>query len=412
MARHIRVPIVGRALSPVGSEFVSVEALGGTVLLAATVAGFVWANVAGGSYDDTWARHLTVGWESFGLSQDLRQWVNDGLMTLFFFVVALEIKRELVLGELRDYRTASLPVFAALGGMVVPALLYLAVNAGGSGARGWAIPVATDLAFAAVVLSVLGSRVPSRLKLFLLTLAIVDDIAAILVIALFYSEHLALGWLAAAVGVIGIIVLARRLGLSHPLVYVLPAIALWVCTHESGVHATIAGVVLGVLTPARPVGDRQVIEGILRRLHPWSSLLVIPVFAVANAGVHLETATLERAVTSRITLGVIVGLVVGKPLGIMIAASVSMRLGLGRLPDGLTLRDVFGIGCVAGIGFTVSLFVADLSFGGAMLRDAKVGIVAASVLSGAVGGAWLYKLHSLRPHVREEENAENKRVAR
>ena len=202
MTRQFRVPVVGRALSPVGSEFVNVEALGGTVLLVATLAAFAWANAAGASYADVWAHDLTLGWGRFAISQDLRHWVNDGLMTLFFFVVGLEIKRELVEGELRDRRTASLPVVAALGGMVVPALLYTAVNAGGAGSRGWAIPMATDIAFAVVVLAVLGSRVPNPLRLFLLTLAIVDDIGAILVIALFYSEHIAFGWLLAAAGVI------------------------------------------------------------------------------------------------------------------------------------------------------------------------------------------------------------------
>jgi NhaA family Na+:H+ antiporter len=397
MTRHIRVPVVGRALAPVGSEFVSVEALGGTVLLVATVAGFVWANAAGRSYDDLWARQLTLGWHSFAMSQDLRHWVNDGLMTVFFFVVGLEIKRELVRGELRDRRAATLPVAAAVGGMVVPVLLYLAVNAGDSAGRGWAVPMATDIAFAAVMLSVLGSRVPPRARLFLLTLAIVDDIGAILVIAFFYSKHVDVRWLVGAAAFVVLVVIAQRLGIGHPLLYVVPALALWVCTRESGVHATLAGVVLGILTPARPVGRRDVLDGLLRRLHPWSSLLVIPLFALANAGVHLDGATLARAATSRIAWGVVVGLVVGKPLGIMIATTVSLRFGLGRLPEGLTLRHVFGLGCVAGIGFTVSLFVADLSFQGARLGDAKVGIVAASLLSGLVGAVAFAALRSSPP---------------
>ncbi len=396
MARHFRVPVVGRALSPVRSEFVSVEALGGTVLVAATLAAVAWANAAGGSYDDLWSRQLTVGWGPFSLSEDLHHWINDGLMTIFFFVVGMEIKRELVRGELRDRRAASLPVLAAVGGMIVPALLYAAINAGGEGGRGWAIPMATDIAFAVVLVAVLGSRVPHRLKLFLLALAIVDDIGAILVIALLYSDGLALGWLLGGFVVVLMIVVLQRLGLGQPVVYVIPAVVLWVCTQQSGVHATIAGVALGLLTPARPFGGREVIEGLEHRLHPWSSLLVIPAFAVANAGVRLDPAALERAMTSEITWGVIVGLIVGKPLGIVLATFVGIRLRLGRLPDGLTLRHIFAVGCVAGIGFTVSLFVADLSFHGVLLSDAKVGIVAASLVSGIVGGALVYRTCSRR----------------
>lgn len=395
MARHFRVPVVGRALKPVGSEFVSVEALGGTVLLVATLAAFVWANVASGSYEDLWGRQLTIGLGQFALSEDLRHWVNDGLMTLFFFVVGMEIKGELVRGELRDRRTASLPVIAAVGGMVVPALLFAAVNIGSAGSRGWAIPMATDIAFAVVVLGALGSRVPNPLRLFLLMLAIVDDIGAILVIALFYSEPVALGWLLGALGIVVGIVVAQRLQLANPIVYVFPAIALWVCTYESGIHATIAGVVLGLLTPARPIGGREVIDALQHRLHPWSSLLVVPVFAVANAGVHLEASALQRAMSSGIAWGIMLGLVVGKPLGIVLASVLGVRLRLGRLPDGVSLRHVVGAGCVAGIGFTVSLFVADLSFGGAMLRDAKLGIIAASVVSATIGSAWLYRFRTL-----------------
>ncbi len=397
MARHVRIPVLGRALSPVGSEFVSVEALGGAVLLAATVAAFVWANVASGSYEALWHRHLTVGSGAFTVSEDLRHWVNDGLMTLFFFVVGLEIKREVVCGELRDPRTASLPVLAAFGGMAAPALLYFAVNRGGSGADGWAIPMATDIAFAVVLLTALGSRVPQPLKLFLLTLAIVDDIGAILVIACFYSKDIAPGWLLGAVVVIAVIVTMRRFRLGHPLLYVAPALVLWLCTQQSGVHATIAGVVLGLLTPAHPFGGREVIDGLERRLHPWSSLLVIPVFALANAGVHLDRSALQHAATSRIAWGVVVGLVIGKPLGIVTATVAAARLRLGRLPDGLALRHVVGAGLVAGIGFTVSLFVADLSFQNAALTDAKAGIVAASVTSGAVGAIWLWRIARDRP---------------
>ncbi len=397
MARHVRIPVAGRVFAPVGSEFVSVEALGGALLLVSTVVAFAWVNAAGGSYEDVWGRQLTLGWGPFALSDDIRHWVNDGLMTVFFFVVGLEIKRELVCGELRDRRSASLPVVAAIGGMVVPAVLYAAVNAGGPGSGGWAIPMATDIAFAVVVLAVLGSRISNGLKLFLLSLAIVDDIGAILVIAVFYSDGIAVAWLAGALAVLVVIVLAQRVGLRHPAIYVVPAVVLWVCTHESGVHATIAGVTLGLLTPARPFRGRQIIEPLEHWLHPWSSLLVIPVFAIANAGVRLDLSALDRAASSGISWGIILGLVVGKPLGIMMATGLALRFRFGRLPDGLSLRDVLGVGCVAGIGFTVSLFVADLSFHGAQLSAAKVGIVAASLTSAAVGSAVLVKMRPRTP---------------
>ncbi len=364
MARrtHVRIPVVGRALAPVGSEFVDIEVLGGVVLLAATAAAFVWSNVGGGSYERLWTHNLTVGFRSLATTEDLRHWVNDGLMTVFFFVVGLEIKRELVCGDLRDRRTASLPVLAAFGGMIFPALLFLAVNAGGSGSRGWAIPMATDIAFAVVVLATLGARVPKPLKLFLLTLAIVDDIGAIVVIAAFYSTGVVVGWMCGALVVLGLIVLMQRLRFSSPFAYVLPALVLWVCTLESGIHATIAGVALGLLTPARPFGGRTVIDGLERRLHPWSSLAVIPLFTIANAGVSLDSEAIRSAATNRIAWGVVVGLVVGKPLGIMLLTGLGVRFRIGRLPDGVTFSRMFGAACVAGIGFTVSLFVADLSF--------------------------------------------------
>ena len=395
MARtHVRIPGVGRAVAPVGSDFVPIEVLGGVVLLGATVAAMAWANIAGASYVDVWSYDLTIGWGRFAISEDLLHWVNDGLMTIFFFVVGLEIKRELVRGELRDRRVASLPILAAFGGMVVPALLYLAVNVGGSGGRGWAIPMATDIAFAVVVLAVLGTRVPKPLKLFLLTLAIVDDIGAIVVIAVFYSEGLSFEWVVGALGVIGVILCMQRLHVGHPLLYLAPALALWVCTFESGVHATIAGVVLGLLTPARPFGGRETIEGLERFLHPWSSFLVIPIFALANAGLDLEPAAMKDALTSSVAWGIVLGLVVGKPLGITLATGLGVRLRVGRLPNGLTFRHVIGAGCVAGIGFTVSLFVADLSFDGMLLREAKTGILAASVLSAIVGSAWLFRTRS------------------
>jgi NhaA family Na+:H+ antiporter len=382
--RAKRVPL-GRYLPPLGSAFVSVEVLGGIVLFAATIAALVWANVARVSYADVWSTHLTLGVGDLSITEDLQHWVNDGLMTVFFFVVGLEIKRELVRGELRDPRTASLPAIAAVGGMVVPAVLYLSVNAGGSGGRGWAIPMATDIAFAVAVLAIAGDRVPGNLKLFLLTLAIVDDIGAIVVIALFYSGTIAVGWLLGAVATVLLILGLQRLRVHHTLAYLLPALVLWVCVLESGIHATIAGVVLGLLTPARPLGGRETLEQLESRIHPWSSFLVVPLFALANAGVYLGGNRFEGAVDSRIAWGIVLGLVLGKPLGIVAATTLGRALKLGRLPDGVRLTQILGAGAVAGIGFTVSLFVADLSYDGRALDHAKVAVLVASVVAGAIG---------------------------
>ncbi len=387
--KDLRVGRVGKALPPFGVDFVNVEALSGIVVLLAAVLALVWANVDAASYLSVWHHHLDLSFGPFDLDLSRAHWVTDGLMTLFFFVVGLEIKREVVRGELRDRRTAALPVIAAIGGMVVPAALFLAVNAGEPTAKGWAIPMATDIAFAIGVLAILGSRVPRSLKLFLLTLAIVDDIGAIVVIALFYSNGIAFGWLAAAVGVVASIVLMQRLRVGSPWAYVVPAFALWLFVDQSGVHATIAGVVLGLLTPARPFGGKQVIEGLEHRLHPWSSFAVVPLFALANAGIVIDSDSISRAASSSVALGVVLGLVIGKPVGITLATWIGTRLRIGQLPDGIGWRHVAGAGAVAGIGFTVALFVDDLAFAGPTFDDAVLGILAGSLVSGIIGAVIL-----------------------
>ena len=382
-----RVRRVGKALPPFGDDFVSIEALGGLVLLASAVTALVWANAAIGSYEEFWHHHLSVGLGDASIDLSFQHWVNDGLMAVFFFVVGLEIKREVVRGELRDPRTVSLPIIAAIGGMALPALVYTALNAGGSGGKGWAIPAATDIAFAVGVLALLGRRVPRNLKLFVLTLAIVDDIGAIVVIALFYSEGVELLWLLGGAGLVAVILVLQRVRVGTPLAYVIPALALWVCFYESGVHPTIAGVILGLLTPARPFGGREVIESLEHRVHPWSSFLIVPLFALANAGIVIDGDTVSRAFDSPVTIGIALGLVVGKTLGITLATALGVRLRLGRLPDGVRLPHLVGGAAVAGIGFTVALFVADLSFRGARLDNAIMGILAGSLLSGLLGAA-------------------------
>ena len=387
MARrtHIRIP-GGRRLPPIGDEFVSIETLGGLALLGSAVAALVWANIAGHNYADAWHTNLTIGIGDFAITEDLRHWINDGLMAVFFFVVGLEIKRELLEGDLRDPKTAALPVLAALGGMVLPAALFFALNPGAPARDGWGIPVATDIAFAVGVLALLGPRVPRPLKLFLLTLAIVDDIGAILVIAVFYSSGVSGQWLGGAVATLLVFFLLQRLGVRNPLVYVVPGIVLWVCMFESGVHATIAGVILGLLTPNQQWRGQPVIGRLERAIHPWTSFVIVPVFALANAGVDLGGGVLGDALGSRVTLGVVLGLVAGKTLGISTAVAVAVRLGLGRLPAGVRAHQIVGVAAVAGIGFTVSLFIAELSFAGTRhLNDAKIGILVGSLLSGMIG---------------------------
>jgi NhaA family Na+:H+ antiporter len=403
-------------------HFLEIETSGGVVLIVAAVAALVWANSPWQqSYTDVF--HTVVGLEigSFELREDLQHWVNDGLMAVFFFVVGLEIKREWVDGELQDRRAAALPAIAALGGMVVPAAIYAAVNLGGPGGRGWGVPMATDIAFALGVVAVLGRRVPPALKVFLLTLAIVDDIGAIVVIAVFYSSSVSFGWLALAAAVVLTVVVLRRGRVWYHPIYVALGVALWLCVFESGVHATIAGVVMGLLTPARPflprVESERIVdtlenraelqsedvrrvsfmiaesvpltERIERALHPWTSFVVVPVFALANAGIELTGDTLSGG--SSVALGVVLGLVVGKTVGISLFSWVACRLGVASLPSGAGWPQLVGVAALAGIGFTVSLFVAGLAFapGSPEEEQAKIGILVASVLAAAIGAVVL-----------------------
>ena len=367
-------------------DFLHDEAAGGLVLVAAATAAVVWANSpAADSYASFWGHDLTLGWGPTALTEDLQHWVNDGLMAIFFFVVGLEIKRELAVGELRDPRAAALPAAAALGGVVLPAVIFLAVAPEESSA-GWGIPMATDIAFAVGVLALLGNRVPAGAKLLLLSVAIVDDIIAITVIAIFYTDTVSLAWLAGAVaGLVAVLVL-RRLGVHVIWPYVLVGVVVWVATLESGVHATIAGVALGLLTPAGEVGGRGVLHLLEHRLHPWSAFVIVPLFALANAGVDFRGGLLTEAAGNALTWAITLGLVVGKILGISAAVWLAVRTGMGRLPAGVAPLQVVGVAAVAGIGFTVSLFIADLAYDDpALTETAKVGIFAGSLLAGAIG---------------------------
>ena len=430
-------------------RFTQVEAASGGVLLAAAIIALIWANSAwGDAYHHLFEEvHFELSLGPLHLDESLGHLINDGLMAIFFFVVGLEIKRELVLGELSDRRAAALPVVAALGGMVVPALIYVAFTAG-SGAeamRGWGIPMATDIAFAVGVISLLGRRVSASGKLFILALAIADDIGAIAVIAVFYTSDLAPAWLLAAVaGLVGVWV-AQRSGVRSLAFYLPLGVFIWFATLESGVHATLAGVALGLMTPAHPLYDpteldrktRTILdtyplgETILdqehadheamllseiahesvsplnrleRRLLPWSSFVVIPLFALANAGVTFEGTDLGTVFTNPVALGVGLGLLVGKPLGIALFSWIAVRTGIGQLPTATGWYQILGLGSLAGIGFTVSLFVTGLAFTSDEFTDvAKIGIFAGSMLAGLIGALLL--IWGRRPAVAEPEAA-------
>ena len=383
------------------AEFLHRESTGGLVLLLATVTALVWANSpVSESYTAFWHTDLQLGAGPLTRTEDLQHWVNDGLMAIFFFVVGLEIKRELVVGELRDPRAAALPAIAALGGMVVPALLYVVINSGADGElSGWAIPMATDIAFCVGIMAALGNRISSSVKLFLLTLAIVDDIGAIVVIALFFGGATSVGpLLLCAVLLAGYAVMHRLRVRGWPL-YVVVAVAAWAALLASGVHATLAGVALGLLTrtDARS-GDIGPAERVQRAMHPYSSLLVVPVFALANAGLMLSTEAVRDAVRSPIALGVAVGLVAGKTAGILGATWLGARAGVGILPVGVRWSEVAGVAALAGIGFTVSLFVTTLAFDDRGQQvQATMGILAGSLVAAAIGTVVLARTARVEP---------------
>jgi NhaA family Na+:H+ antiporter len=412
--------------------FIHTAGLSGYVLVAAAAIAILWANSPwAGSYTKLQHAMITLDLGAFTLSESLQHWVNDALMVVFFFVAGMEIKRELVEGELSEPRRAALPMIAAAGGMIVPAVIFYALNAGTPASRGWGVPMATDIAFALGVLALLGNRIAPPIRIFLLALAIVDDIGAILVIGIFYTESVK--W--AALGAAGVIILLmltlRWLGVRSIGVYVLIGVVLWLATFESGLHATLAGVVLGLMTPTTATfgldhfkmegarlmaeyeaavdrgrkDDAEVILGQLevlclgtepplerleRILHPWSSFVVLPIFALLNAGVALTSESLAAAASSRVTWGIVLGLIVGKIVGVTGASWLAVKAGLARLPKGTTWDQVLGVSALAGVGFTVSLFITDLAFKtDENLKASKIGILAASVLAGVLGYVFL-----------------------
>ena len=370
-----------------GTDFVKSEVSGGAVLLVAAIAAMLWANAPfGETYQSFWETKLTLGFGEFSKTEDLQYWVNDGFMVLFFFVVGLEIKRELVVGELNDRSKAMLPLIAALGGVLLPGLIFFSLNAGGEGAEGWAIPMATDIAFAVAVLALLGKRIPSGVRLLLLSIAIIDDVIAILIIAVFYSKDISTIWILASVLSFLVVVAMQRLNVSRISPYWLIGIVAWVAVLSSGVHATIAGVILGLMTPAHPIKGRHIIEELEHRLHPYTSLLIVPLFALANAGIVISGPILADATANTIFWGVAIGLVVGKVLGIGTGILIAQRMRWGTLPSGVLSSHVWGVAALGGIGFTVSLFIAELSFEAEQLLEyAKIGIFTGSIVSALLG---------------------------
>jgi NhaA family Na+:H+ antiporter len=415
-------------------RLMSFEISTAVLILVAVVVAMILANTGlADAYEDFWETRvaLRVGeWQPLDLS--FRDVVNDGLMTIFFFVVSLEIKRELIFGELRDRRTAALPIVAAFGGMVVPALIYTAFNAGTEASHGWGIPMATDIAFAVAVVLAVGPRVPAAARLFLLTLAIVDDLGAIAVIAVFYADDLSLPWLAGAAGVLFVVWVLRQVRVRSVLVYVVLGVICWFMMHESGVHSTITGVAFAFLVPAwsllppqkypevayrlvdevsERTGDgvlthdeHELNHGTLReigrlstetqapldrleyRLVPWSSFLVIPVFAFANGGLAIPDVPVEDWLSDPVVLGVGLGLLVGKTIGVFGAAWLAVRIGWARMPDSMNYLHLLGLAIAAGVGFTVALFVANLAFASpALIEMAKLGIMVGSVLAAVLG---------------------------
>jgi len=431
-----RVPPEGEPASRpaawgVFARFVDAEVSGSVLLLASTVVALAWANSPWrGGYDHV--LHTTVGltWGAHSFALSVHEWANDGLMVLFFFVVGLEIKREVVVGHLSSWRLAVLPASAALGGMLLPAAIYACLNATGPGARGWGIPMATDIAFALGVLALLGPRVPVALKVFLTALAIADDLGAVLVIALFYTESIRWEALAvAAVFLAGFFALLRA-RTRAPLVLLIPVLGVWLAVFASGLHATVAGILVALMVPMKsPIRPARFVEIVRSRLpeldredvtrqslllderqldtvlelheatadlrppgltlerllHPVQAYVVLPLFALFNAGIAIDDHVLD-VVTGPISVGVILGLVVGKPLGVTLLSWLAVRSGLASLPPGLGWPALGAVSWLAGIGFTMSLFVSDLAVKpGPALNQAKIGILAASLLAGAIG---------------------------
>ena len=427
-------------------SFFNKEAGSGILLILCTIIALVWANSAfGESYLSLWKTYFIVGIGEASINKPLLLWINDGLMAIFFFVVGLEIKRELLSGELSTPRKAALPLVAALGGAVIPALIYVGLNIGTPEVQGWGVPMATDIAFALGVLALLGSRTPLALKIFVTALAIVDDLMAVIVIALFYTAEISLMNLGIGLGVFVLAIFASRMGIHKTVVYVVLGTIMWVAFLKSGVHATIAGVLFATAIPARSkLGPEQFlkksqsfiqsvrdhVEGVSNKqtaihymevasrdaqsplermehaLHSWVAFGVMPIFALANAGVVISGDAMSSLLGSMVFWGIFAGLFVGKPIGILVATWIAIKTKIAELPEGVTWRHIVGAGSLAGIGFTMALFIANLAFtDAAALETAKMAILSASLVSGLVGAGILYSAREQSEEQQEMDDA-------
>ena len=426
----VHAPPIQTVLRPF-QKFFSTQASGGIILLICAVIAIVWANSPWSeSYSTIWHYHLKIGVEGFMIDKPLELWINDGLMAIFFYVVGLEIKRELVVGELSSIKQAIFPLSAAIGGMVVPALIFVAFNYGTETISGWGIPMATDIAFALGILALLGDKVPLALKIFLTALAIVDDLGAVLVIAIFYTSDISIVSLLIGGGFLLVSIICNRLHVRSPIVYTIIGIGLWVAFLKSGVHATIAGVLLAFTIPGKArinsnafvtkskelitnlesspeLGDdvpvtkefnstvfelesncEKVQAPMLRLEHmlaPWVAFFIMPIFALANAGLKIEPELLAVLINP-ISVGIILGLTLGKQIGVSLFAWLSVKLGLSDLPAGVSWRQIYGVSCLAGIGFTMSLFISNLAYTNDLfVQESKLGILIASLIAGIWG---------------------------
>ncbi len=432
---------VARKITRPIEDFMKMEASSGVTLMLATIVALFWANSPyAHSYQEL--LHLKAGFVlgPLNLKMSLHHWINDGLMAIFFFVVGLEIKRELIEGELSNPRKATLPLFAALGGMIVPALIYVAFNLESPYIKGWGIPMATDIAFAVGILALLGKRTPLSLKIFLLALAIIDDLGAVLVIAFFYTETIVMSGLSLAFIAVAAILFLNFIGFRSRFLYGVFALIVWYGILKSGVHATIAGVILGFITPLKPLyhgqkfadklskstqsifkslgfGEDRVVEEkaranskdlyhlqfiakecvspldqLMHNLHNWVSFFIMPLFALFNAGVALKGFSFGALAESTVAMGIILGLVVGKPLGVLLFVWLAIKMGLSSLPRGVTKVHIIGVGFLAGIGFTMALFVGDLALVGSTESNlSKLAILIGSLVSGILGAIFLLK---------------------
>ena len=383
------------------AAFISVETAGGLVLLAAAIAAMTVANSAFAADYATWLSmpvSLSIG--DFAIDKTLILWINDGLMAVFFFLIGLEVKREMFGGQLSSWKQASLPVYAAIGGMSVPALIYVAINSGNpENLQGWAIPAATDIAFALGLLALLGNRVPASLKALLLAIAIIDDIGAILVIAIFYTANLSVSYLALALIPFAGMIILNRMDVGRITAYALLAILLWIFVLKSGVHATLAGVVAALTIPVAAKGGKP-LERLEHSLHPWVAFAILPIFAFANAGVSLSGITLGDTLAP-LPLGIAAGLIVGKQIGIFGFAWVAIRNKWASLPPGMCWQHIYGLSCLAGIGFTMSLFIGGLAFDAPEQIDAvKLGVLGGSIMSALIGLSVLYLASAKVPNRR------------